>query len=95
MSQKLVKRFPDNATYLDTHAWVLFQMNRFEEARPFMEKALEKEPHPSGVMFEHYGDIMFKIGEKKIAMDYWNKAKDLEDTSEFLTLKIKNKTYYE
>ena len=37
----------------------------------------------------------FKIGEKKIAMDYWNKAKDLEDTSEFLTLKIKNKTYYE
>jgi hypothetical protein len=46
-------------------------------------------------MFEHYGDIMFKIGETKIALDYWEKAKDLEDTSEFLTLKIKNKTYYE
>jgi len=95
MSLKLVKKFPDNATYLDTHAWVLFQMNKFEEARPFMEKALEIETKPSGVMFEHYGDIMFKIGEKKVAMDYWKKALALEDTSEFLTLKIKNKSYYE
>ncbi|EPR67897.1 hypothetical protein ADICYQ_2969 [Cyclobacterium qasimii M12-11B] len=95
MSLKLVKKFPNNATYLDTHAWVLFQQNKFEEARPFMEKALEIETEPSGVMFEHYGDIMFKIGEKKVAMDYWKKAMALEDTSEFLTLKIKNKTYYE
>ncbi|WP_339922738.1 tetratricopeptide repeat protein [uncultured Cyclobacterium sp.] len=95
MSLKLVKKFPNNATYLDTHAWVLFQQNKFEEARPFMEKALEIETKPSGVMFEHYGDIMFKIGEKKVAMDYWKKAMALEDTSEFLTLKIKNKTYYE
>jgi tetratricopeptide (TPR) repeat protein len=95
MSSKLVKKFPENATYLDTHAWVLFQMNRFEEARSFMERALEQDAKPSGVMFEHYGDIMFKIGEEKIALEYWKKAKDLEDTSEFLTLKIKNKTYYE
>ena len=95
MSSTLVKRYPENATYLDTHAWVLFQLDRFEEARPFMEKALEQDAKPSGVMFEHYGDIMFKIGEERIALDYWKKAKDLEDTSEFLTLKIKNKTYYE
>lgn len=95
MSQKLVNKYPDNPTYLDTHAWVLFQLERFEEARSFMEKALEKEDEPSGVMFEHYGDIMFKIGEKKIALDYWKRAKSMEDTSEFLTLKIKNKTYYE
>ena len=95
MSLKLVKKFPNNATYLDTHAWVLFQQNKFEEARTYMEKALEIETTPSGVMFEHYGDIMFKIGEKKVAMDYWKKAMALEETSEFLTLKIKNKTYYE
>ena len=95
MSQKLVKKYPDNPTYLDTHAWVLFQLDRYEEARPFMEKALEKESEPSGVMFEHYGDIMYKIGEKKIALDYWKKAMSMEDTSEFLALKIKNKTYYE
>ncbi|WP_162417289.1 tetratricopeptide repeat protein [Cyclobacterium roseum] len=95
MSHKLVSRFPENPTYLDTHAWVLFQLNRYEEARTYMEKALDHLEEPSGEMLEHYGDILFKLGEKERALDYWNKAKELEDTSEFLTLKIQNKKYYE
>ena len=95
MSSKLVSRFPENPTYLDTHAWVLFQMSRYEEAQTFMERALEQLEEPSGVMLEHYGDILYKLGEKDRALDYWNKAKKLEDTSEFLTLKIQNKKYYE
>jgi tetratricopeptide (TPR) repeat protein len=95
MSEKLVRKYPENATYLDTHAWVLFQMENFNDAREYMEKALAYQTTPSGVMYEHYGDILYKLGEKDEALKYWNKAKDLEDTSEFLTLKIKNKRYYE
>ncbi len=95
MSHKLVSRFPENPTYLDTHAWVLFQLNRYEEAKTYMEKALDHLEEPSGEMLEHYGDILFKLGEKERALNYWNRAKELEDTSEFLTLKIQNKKYYE
>ncbi|MBD3628099.1 tetratricopeptide repeat protein [Cyclobacterium sp.] len=95
MSSKLVARFPENPTYLDTHAWVLFQLNRYEEAKTYMEKAIKHLDTPSGVMLEHYGDILFKLGEKEAALKYWNKAKEMKETSEFLTLKIKNKTYYE
>ncbi|SHN21973.1 Tfp pilus assembly protein PilF [Cyclobacterium lianum] len=95
MSSKLVSRYPDNATYLDTHAWVLFQLGRYEEARKYMEKAIEYLDTPSGVILEHYGDILFKLGEKEAALKYWNKANEMKETSEFLTLKIKNKTYYE
>jgi tetratricopeptide (TPR) repeat protein len=95
MSFKLVNRFPENPTYLDTHAWVLFQQGRYGEAKGYMERALDHQKDPSGVMFEHYGDILYKLGEKEQALSYWIKAKEMEDTSEFLTLKIQNKTYYE
>ncbi|MEX2593882.1 MAG: tetratricopeptide repeat protein [Anditalea sp.] len=95
MSEKLVLKFPKNATYLDTHAWVLFQLQDYEDARLFMKEALENQTHPSGIMYEHYGDILFKLGNKKEAWDYWKKAERLEDVSDLLDKKIKNQQYYE
>lgn len=32
---------PDNATYLDTYAWVLYQMKRYEEAKQYMDRVVE------------------------------------------------------
>lgn len=32
---------PDNATYLDTYAWVLFQQKRYDEAKQYMDKVVE------------------------------------------------------
>jgi tetratricopeptide (TPR) repeat protein len=95
MSGKLVKRFPNNATYLDTHAWVLFQLGEFEDAKTYMEKALEYTESPNGVMYEHYGDILYKLGMENEAVSYWKKAEGLQETSKFLTQKIKNKKYYD
>ena len=95
MSGKLVKKFPTNATYLDTYAWVLFQLQEYEVAGQYMKKALEHQEIPSGVMYEHYGDILFKLGNKKDALEYWKKAQGLEDASKFLDKKIKDQQYYE
>src|SRR5690606_40887698 len=81
MSGKLVAKFPNNATYLDTHAWVLFQLKEYEEAIKFMKKALDHQSEPSGVMLEHYGDILFKLGNKKGALEYWKEAQLLDDVS--------------
>jgi tetratricopeptide (TPR) repeat protein len=95
MSEKLVRRFPSNATYLDTHAWVLFQLEEFEAAKTYMERALEAESNPSGIMYEHYGDILYQLGKKNEAVKYWKKAEGKEEVTELLAQKIKNKTYYE
>lgn len=95
MSEQLVKRFPKNATYLDTHAWVLFQLKDYEGAKKYMELALEYEESPSGVMLEHYGDILFLLGNSNEAIAYWKKAEGGEETSEFLLKKIKDKKYYD
>lgn len=95
MSEKLVKRFPKNATYLDTHAWVLFQLKDYEGAKKFMEQALANEEKPSGVMFEHFGDILYHLGQKSEALIYWKKAEGGEDTTEWLSKKIKDQKYYD
>jgi tetratricopeptide (TPR) repeat protein len=95
MSERLVKKFPNNATYLDTHAWVLFQLKDYENARKFMERALENEESPSGVMWEHYGDILYHLGNRNEAISYWKKAEGGDETSEFLLKKIKDQKYYD
>lgn len=95
MSEGLVKRFPKNATYLDTHAWVLFQLKEYEDARKYMERALENEENPSGVMFEHYGDILYHLGKRNEALTYWKKAEGGDDISEFLNKKIRDQKYYD
>lgn len=95
MSEQLVKKFPKNATYLDTHAWVLFQLKDYEGAKTYMELALKYEETPSGVMLEHYGDILFHLGNSNEAIAYWKKAEGGEETSEFLLKKIKDKKYYD
>ncbi|MGY6744461.1 MAG: tetratricopeptide repeat protein [Cecembia sp.] len=95
MSERLVKKFPTNSTYLDTHAWVLFQLQDYENAKIYMERALENEEKPSGVMLEHYGDILYHLGNRSEAISFWKQAEGGEETSEFLLKKIKDQTYYD
>ncbi|WP_296698607.1 tetratricopeptide repeat protein [Algoriphagus sp.] len=95
MSEKVVKRFPNNGTFLDTHAWVLFQTGDYEGAKKYMDLALENETEPSGVMLEHYGDILYHLGEKSEAISYWKKAENSPEASDKLPQKIKEGKYHE
>jgi tetratricopeptide (TPR) repeat protein len=95
MSSKLVKKFPKNATYLDTHAWVLFQLKDYEGAKKYMELALEYDESPSGVMWEHYGDILYHLGNRNDAISFWKKAEGGDETSDMLIKKIKDRKYYD
>ena len=95
MSDKVVKRFPDNGTFLDTHAWVLFQLEDYEGAKKYMDLALKHESDPSGVMLEHYGDILFHLGQKNEALSYWKKAEGSPEASDKLSQKIKEGKYHE
>lgn len=95
MSAKVVNQFPDNGTFLDTYAWVLFQLGEYEEAEKQMKLALDAEKSPSGVMLEHYGDILYHLGKKNEAIAYWKKAEGSPEASDKLSLKIQEKKYYE
>lgn len=95
MAAKVVKRFPENGTFLDTYAWVLFQLGEYEDAYLYMKKALRSETEPSGVLLEHFGDILYHLGKKSEAINYWEKAADSPEASEKLPMKIRDRKYYE
>lgn len=95
MSSKVVKRNPDNATYLDTHAWVLYNLGRFKEAKEYIEKAVKQNENVSGTIIEHYGDILFKLGDVNLAVEQWEKAKKMNVDSELIDKKIADRKLYE
>lgn len=95
MAQRVVKKHPKNGTYLDTLAWVLYQLNRYAEAASYLEEALKFEKEPSGVLMEHYGDILFRLGKVEDAVSWWKKAEKTADTSEHLVRKIKDRQLHD
>ena len=96
MSGKTIKAEPKNATYLDTYAWILYKLNRYDEAKKYMDKVFKYDKNPQGVNYEHLGDILYKLGETKNAVKNWKKAKKAGgEVSEFLDRKIKDEKLYE
>lgn len=96
MSAQTVKAEPDNATYLDTYAWIFFKKGDYSLARLYMKNAIDKSPEPSAELFEHYGDILYMLGEVDEAVEYWQKALDLgSESADVLKEKIKQKKYIE
>jgi tetratricopeptide (TPR) repeat protein len=79
---------PGSASFEDTYAWVLYESGKYKEARIWIEKALSNGGNASGVVIEHYGDILFQIGDKEAALAEWKKALKLGDHSENLQRKI-------
>lgn len=64
MSFRTVKAEPENSTYLDTYAWILFEKGRYTEARIYIEQAMKNGGDTSQVIVEHCGDVYYKLGEK-------------------------------
>lgn len=80
MALKVIQQFPDNPTYLDTYAWVLFQQSSYFMAQFYLQKALDAQgDEPSAALMEHMGDILAKQGDLKKALEYWQKALDCGD----------------
>ncbi|PIB37590.1 hypothetical protein BFP72_15790 [Reichenbachiella sp. 5M10] len=93
MSSKLVKDYPTNPTYLDTHAWVLYMMKDYEGAVKYLEEAIK---YDSGaVIIEHYGDALFQSGKIDEAVTQWKRARDLVEDSSTLDKKIADRQLYE
>lgn len=101
MSSLTVKAEPTNPTYLDTYGWILFEQQAYTMAKIYLEKAVryaEEDKSRSldeggnSVLLEHYGDVLFMLGEIDKALEYWNKAKDGSESTT-LDKKIETKTY--
>ena len=88
MSRKCNDLQPGVATYLDTYAWIFYKQGKFSEAKTWQEKAIAAGGDKEAVLIEHYGDILFKLGDSAGAVVQWKKAKDLGGASELIGRKI-------
>ena len=91
MSLRTIKAEPNNATYLDTYAWILYKLQRYEEALTYIEQALAADSVPSDVLYEHAGDICFRMGDVARAVDYWKQALEVQRKAEAVEQRLEKK----
>ncbi|MDF1575494.1 MAG: tetratricopeptide repeat protein [Bacteroidales bacterium] len=87
-SAEVVRNNPDNATFLDTYAWVLYKLELYEEAEQYILSALDKGGENDPEINEHAGDIQLKLKSYQIARSYYMKALILGGDREKIEVKI-------
>lgn len=102
MSYRTVRLEPDNKTYLDTYAWILFEQKDYAMARSYIDRVVPPEATDSAllcdttlsaVVIEHAGDIYSMAGQTDTALRYWSLAHELDAENALLNKKIKLKKY--
>lgn len=95
MSKRSIQLDPGNPSSEDTYAWILFKLKKYRDAQTWIEKAIASNKKGSAIQIEHYGDILYHVGQKEKALQQWQKALNLGKFSEKLELKINAKKYIE
>lgn len=75
MALKVINAEPDNYTYVDTYAWILYQKGEYFQAKQYIDKVLADETYktPSEVL-EHAAAIYEKNGDSAKAEEFTEAA---------------------
>ncbi len=80
----------DDPYIIDSLGWALFKLERYNDSKNYLQLAVKLMP-ADPIINDHYGDVLWKKGNKIQARYYWNYVLNLEDTEEDLKDNIKNK----
>lgn len=94
LSKRSLEISPENDSFMDTYAWVLFQQSKFQDALLWIEKAYASAGENADVL-EHYGDILFKLGRKTDALEKWKASQSAGGNSPALLKKISDQNLVE
>lgn len=95
MSKKSLDIRPGEATFLDTYGWILYKQGKYEKARDYIQKAMDANPASDGTVYEHLGDIYYKLNNTDRAVELWKLAKEKGTDNNDIDKKIKDKKLYE
>jgi len=79
MSLKALQKEPNNASYLDTYGWILYKLNKYEDAVKYISQAIEKE-NDNSTLYDHLGDALIQLGEEGKAVKAWERALQLDSS---------------
>ncbi|MBY0586564.1 tetratricopeptide repeat protein [bacterium] len=77
MIRKALEAKPDEPAYLDSLGWVLFKLERYEQAAESLRKATDSPKGQDAVIYDHLGDVYLKLNKKVEAGRAWEKAREL------------------
>lgn len=89
MIERAVAGQPDSGYIIDSLAWGLFRLGRFEEAVEPMERASVLEP-VDPIVTDHLGDVYWAVGRKREAQFQWRRALSF-DPEEKEAIRIRRK----
>mgnify|MGYP000046420297 CR=1 FL=1 len=90
-----IEKEPNSAVYLDTYAWVLFKLEKYDKAEKNIKRAIRNSTSDDPEVLEHYGDILFKNGKTKKALKQWKRSRAAGNDSEELKFKIQHQKFPE
>jgi tetratricopeptide (TPR) repeat protein len=73
LSRTAILKYPKNASFLDTYAWVLFKLHRYSEALVYIKSALKYADSINSDLADHYAAILFCSGNKDKAIKFLRK----------------------
>jgi tetratricopeptide (TPR) repeat protein len=72
---------PENGAYLDSMGWVLYRLKEYNQAREYLESAvqlMDVTEEENYVIYEHLGDVYYEIGLFQEAVEAWEEALELK-----------------
>ena len=96
MSEHSLRIRPNETTFLDTYGWIYYKKGDYNKAREAIETAVTNgNKKADATIYDHLGNIYFKLNNKAKAIENWNIAKDMGDENPLLDKKISEGKLYE
>ena len=85
--EKALALKPEEPAFIDSMGWVLYRLNRFEEAIDYLEQAFER--FPNDEVAAHLGEVLWQSGKTRRAKRVWKEALSETPDSTFLQSVLK------
>lgn len=95
MSKQSLDIQPNSKSFLDTYGWIFFQQGKYEKAKEYIEKAIKAGGEDDGTLYDHLGDVYYKLNDINKAVENWNVAKQKGEDTKILNKKLNDKKWYE
>ncbi|MBN9484989.1 MAG: hypothetical protein BGO70_05290 [Bacteroidetes bacterium 43-93] len=96
MSRKSLEIRKNEPTFMDTYGWILYKQGKYDKALEYIQKAIDANGiNADGTVWEHLGDVYYKLNEVDKAVEAWKKAKEKGTDNIEIDKKIKDRKLYE
>jgi tetratricopeptide (TPR) repeat protein len=83
--RKVIRLRPQDANVLDTYGWVLGKLKRYDDAKKYLQRSIERNPELAAARY-HLGWIFEQTGDKPRALKHYRMGLEMVRTQPYLPL---------